>query len=772
MGATVGLLVCSAYCLGLFVTSLWICQGGLPVWSGVGFTAALSLLVAGLAAVFLPRIWLAGPRATLWLSLGLVGLLAAVNYGWQYPTPSASDISHVLSSEAATGTQQEVSGWIEEMPKLARSGKGQFWLKANSVRFLNEDDSSLGAPKKVQGNLYVTVSADNIRNLYPGQRVTVRGQLYLPTSPKNPNAFNFQQYLASRHCYAGLSGKWVNLATDSAPPRWALWQLRNRIANAHAAGLGERAGALVSAMALDRRAVQIPYDLQDAFIQAGLAHALAASGFHVSLLLGVVLGIMANPSVSARFANPGIAKLIIGSTVLAGYVLLTGGQPSIMRAAFMGVGALVGIALERRVKPLGCLLLAATLLLVWQPIWVDDVGFRLSVMATFGLIVGVKPLTERLEWLPTSLTTVVAVSLVAYFWTIPLSLYYFNTLTTYSILLNIVVTPLITLISLGGIFSGLVAVLSPHLGGALAWLLWLPTHLLIWLVNWEISLPGSALATGHISLLQMVSLYGLYGLGGWQPWWKQHRWLTGLIIVLIAMGPLWYRSATLAQITVLAAGNDSVMVVQDHRSTLLVNSGTDRTAFYTIVPFLRQAGVNRLAYAIAGADSDRDNWQTIIAKAPVQNFYNANPLAELPASLRQRHELSANQPVSLGHQTIEALTDDAKALKMSFFNGQSWLLLSNQYESEQLRLVKTHTALHSEVLWWDGGSLADELLVAVQPKIAIASAKQIDTDTAQKLSQQGIQVFCTEQDGAIIWAANQGYRPYLNSSPNPRNTWE
>jgi competence protein ComEC len=351
-------------------------------------------------------------------------------------------------------------------------------------------------------------------------------------------------------------------------------------------------------------------------------------------------------------------------------------------------------------------------------------------------------------------------------------LYYFNTLTTYSILLNIVVTPLITLISLGGIFSGLVAVLSPHLGGALAWLLWLPTHLLIWLVNWEISLPGSALATGHISLLQMVSLYGLYGLGGWQPWWKQHRWLTGLVIVLIAMGPLWYRSATLAQITVLAAGNDSVMVVQDHRSTLLVNSGTDRTAFYTVVPFLRQAGVNRLAYAIAGADSDRDNWQTIIAKAPVQNFYNANPLAELPTSLRQRQDLSINQPVSLGHQTIEALTNDAKAVKMSFFNGQSWLLLSGQYESEQLRLVKTHTALHSEVLWWDGGPLADELLVAVQPKIAIASAKQIHPNTAQKLTQQGIQVFCTEQDGAIIWTANQGYQPYLNSSPNPRNTLE
>ncbi|NJR42483.1 MAG: hypothetical protein HC767_07305 [Akkermansiaceae bacterium] len=56
--------------------------------------------------------------------------------------------------------------------------------------------------------------------------------------------------------------------------------------------------------------------------------------------------------------------------------------------------------------------------------------------------------------------------------------------------------------------------LAPGLGSVLAWVLWLPTHILIGLVNWEISLPGSSLATGHISLLQMFGLYGLYLLGG------------------------------------------------------------------------------------------------------------------------------------------------------------------------------------------------------------------------------------------------------------------
>jgi competence protein ComEC len=170
-------------------------------------------------------------------------------------------------------------------------------------------------------------------------------------------------------------------------------------------------------------------------------------------------------------------------------------------------------------------------------------------------------------------------------------------------------------ISLGGILSGLVALLSPGIGSMLAWVLWLPTHLLIAIVHWEISLPGSALATGHISLLQMFGLYGLYILGGWQGWWRRQRWLVGALLLLIACGPLWYRAVTHSEIAVLAAGQDAVMVVQDRRSTLLVNSGRDNTAFYTVVPFLRQAGINRLTHAIAGSDSDAENWQMIMAKS-------------------------------------------------------------------------------------------------------------------------------------------------------------
>ncbi|HIK43360.1 MAG TPA: ComEC/Rec2 family competence protein [Leptolyngbyaceae cyanobacterium M65_K2018_010] len=771
MDARAGWWGCAAYGAGLLVVSLWVRSGGLGLGAGVAIAAAISVIVATLAAIGLPPVWKTGPTPSLWLSLGAIALVAILNYGWQYPTPSPLDISHRLAQGEAAGAQQEVWGQVTEMPRLTRRGKGQFWLKVNQFRRFSPDKTPLGPPEITQGKLYVTVPAAAIEDLYPGQRVKVSGKLYSPALPKNPNAFNFKQYLANHDCYAGFSGQRVALEKGRSPGWWRPWRLRVRIARAHAAGLGDRIGPLVSAMALGRRAVNIPYDLQDTFMQAGLAHTLAASGFHVSLVLGVVLGMMNHPQLSSRWKHPGRAKLIAGGMALASYVLLTGGQPSVMRAALMGAGVLIGLALDRRVQPVGCLVLAVTLLLIWNPTWIDDIGFRLSVMATFGLIVGVQSLTQRLEWLPPTIATLVAVPLAAYLWTIPLSLYYFNTLTTYSILLNMVVTPLVTVISLGGIASGLVALLSPDLGGLLAALLQLPTQGLIWLVEWETKLPGSALATGHISLLQMFGLYGLYGLGGWHPGWRSRRWLVGLLLVLVACGPLWYRVATQAEVTVLAADKDAVMVVQDRHSTLLVNSGTEQTAVYTVLPYLRQAGVNRLAQAIWGADSDLENWQQISAKAPIRHFYSPKPEGEEMPQSRTHNRLSPGKLVNLGRQTMVPITGEVQ--RFTFFGKQTWLLLAEQSEVEQRWLVKAYRdRLRSEVLWWDGGPLSKELIHAVQPQVAIASSRHLDPQVEAQLIAQGIQVYCTGRHGAITWNPRQGYRAYLATAHADRFTWE
>lgn len=497
MGSWAVLIVSWAYLLGLLSTGIAGGEAWLPL---IGSGWLLGGIVFGLVV---PRLWRQGPTAQQWVLAGMAGAIATLYCTWRQPRPSVDDISR-FAPAAGQSAEVHVVGQVEQMPQTTRSQKGKFLVSAYSLRQAADAAMPSKPSQVVSGKLYVTAPLKPSQQLYPGQFVELKGQLYLPQPAEASDDFDFGAYLAKQGCFAGLGVRWITDRSTQPPPPWALWRLRQRLVAAQSRWLGESEGALVSAMTLGRRAVDLPYDLRDAFIAAGLAHTLAASGFHVSLVLGLVLG--------AVRSRPPKVQALIGLSALLVYVGLTGLQPSVMRAAVMGAGALAGLALERQVKPLGCLLLAVSLLLVWNPHWIWDVGFQLSVMATLGLIVTVPALAKRLDGLPSAIATVISVPLAACLWTLPLQLYYFGVLPSYSILLNIVVTPLIVLIATGGFISAMAAIVWPLLGSAIASTLYYPVRLLIALIDFFNQLPGHTFTVEHFSVLAVFLTYGLYGL--------------------------------------------------------------------------------------------------------------------------------------------------------------------------------------------------------------------------------------------------------------------
>lgn len=778
MGRGTGLTLGLAYCGGLIGVSALVHELS---WGNASYGAAVGLaLGSGLgAALLLPRMWRRGPDAGLWLLMGLVATVAVLNYGWRQLPPPATDIGFTIG-QPPTAIQHEVAGKVASLPRRTRRGASRFWLKAETVQGIGEGFVPLGKPQPVTGRLYVTADQEQAVDLGIGQAVTVKGRLYAPSPAKNPNGFDFEAYLKSQGSYAGLRAQWVNPQTDSPHSPFALWRLRQRVAQAHAASLGDTAGPLVTAMALGRKAVDLPHALQDSFVQAGLPHTLAASGFHVSLVLGVVLAVLNWPGVAIHLHRPGLIKLGVGSGVLFLYVLVTGGQPSVWRAAVMGFGALVGLALERQVRPLGCLVLAVTLLLLVNPTWIDSIGFRLSVMATLGLMMGVGPLTQRLDWLPPTLATVVAVPVAAYLWTLPLVLHHFNTMTTYSLLLNMVATPFVVVLSLGGMASALVALVAPELASVLAWPLAVPAHILIALVQWETSLPGSTIATGAISWGQMMAVYGLFAV------WiglRRGRWRAGVALaaVLVGFGPLWWGATQLSQVTILAAGNDAVMVIQERHRTMVLHNGTATTATYTLAPFLKQAGVNRINQAIALPGSTAEAWTTLASTTPIHSLHGEVSATESPESDDLAPDAATpdapTQPLSpaavqhhhlpLATATLPSYTlqplGTTGMLTLTTPGHTPWLVAPtfSAAAQQQLATDTTLTTLQHPVLWWSGDALSSALLQAMQPGVAIVSGYGVDPETATWLTQHQIPIYVTEQHGAITWRPHQGYHTHL-----------
>ncbi|MEL6247321.1 MAG: ComEC/Rec2 family competence protein, partial [Cyanobacteria bacterium J06627_15] len=85
-------------------------------------------------------------------------------------------------------------------------------------------------------------------------------------------------------------------------------------------------------------------------------------------------------------------------------------------------------------------------------------------------------------------------------------------LPSYSILLNIVATPLVMVVSLGGFVSAMAALVWPLAGSAIAWLLAIPIQLLMWLVTTFNTLPGNQLQVGNIPAWTVVISYTVYGV--------------------------------------------------------------------------------------------------------------------------------------------------------------------------------------------------------------------------------------------------------------------
>jgi competence protein ComEC len=731
MQVTTSIWLCLAYVFGLAATGLPIA----PLWLSVGFGAIGMALEIGL------RRWWRG-RLPMWFGvmMGGVAVVALLHYQWRMPQPSSQDVSRFV--EVLRSAQITAQGTVESMPRLTRSDQMQLWLKVEGLDVGTLAPRLTTPPEQARGRLYVTLPQAIGADVHPGLKVKITGTLYAPDAAKNPGGFDFQQFLQAENSFAGMRGETLEMGRG---PTWGLWQIQRRILRAQAAKLPAPEGALVSAMVLGGRVVDLPFSLKDQFARVGLSHALAASGFQVSLILAIVLAL------TRRL--PKWAQFTIGTIALFLFLGLTGLQPSVCRAVVMGMAVLVAGVVDRRVDTIGSLLFATTLLLVINPLWVADLGFQFSVLATLGLVVTVPWLMPVLTWLPTGIASAMAVPIAAFMWTLPLQLQTFGVLSPYSLLVNIVTTPLIVVISLGAVANALIAVVWPVAGSWTSLLLHYPVAGLLAIVEFASRLPGSAVAIGALPLGLMLLLYGLLVGLWWRPDWRRYGWAVGLAGAAIVWLPALFWQNGLIQVTALATSDQPVLVVQDHGRSGLVNSGKSRTAALTVLPFLQQQGVNRLDWAIALAKvkpEEPSGWSVLADRVPIAHAHHLAQVSALPRS----QPLVLARSVPLGRGSGEQLSEspDVVSLRVGKLR---WLLLAGLPGREGL------AASGHQVIWWSGGKLRESLVGQIHPQVAIAYGRQLDQWTEAMLKRQGVQVFWLARDGAVQWRSNQGWRSTL-----------
>jgi competence protein ComEC len=251
-----------------------------------------------------------------------------------------------------------------------------------------------------------------------GDRVDVRVTL---EAPRDFDGFAYREYLARQGIGAIGRARDATVIQGTGPVA-ALAGLRAVLRDGLNAIVPEPEAALGAGILLGIRSGIAP-EIDDAFADAGLTHVVAISGWNIAIVAAVVAALVAP---LGRHGGRRLVSAGTGAGAVAGYVVLTGAGPSVVRAALMAAAMLLVRLGGSRAHAASALCAAAGVMLVAAPAVLWDVGFQLSLLATGGLIWFGGGIEGRLGRLPSWLREPIALTLAAQLTTLPVLLVNFE----------------------------------------------------------------------------------------------------------------------------------------------------------------------------------------------------------------------------------------------------------------------------------------------------------------------------------------------------------
>lgn len=403
--------------------------------------------------------------------------------------------------------------------ELRPTKKGAFYQRIILTNLHGETSEKL--PQKVR----ISIKGKRER-LWPGQVVRMRVKLNPIPDPSTPGGFDFRRQAYFNGLGAIGFALSVPIIVSSSPTWWeSLEKHREHITAFFLTHMKPPLGAIAAALITGDKAA-IPEEVREDFIRSGLAHILAISGLHLSIIAGVVFmvirrGIALIPPLCLAYNSKKIAALgTVAMTLL--YLILSGfGIPA--QRAFIMISLVMGaILMDRTALSMRSIALAAFLILLMTPEALLGPSFQLSFAAVIALITGYEIWKNPVaRWLAGGgmIRKVIVyagglsfTSLLATFATLPFTIYLFYRFSLHAIEANLIAVPLTTLVIMPSAL--LTCLLTPlGLGEIPLWTLEQSLKVLVSLASRVASWPGSNIWVAHLPFLAFA-LVVFGGRGG------------------------------------------------------------------------------------------------------------------------------------------------------------------------------------------------------------------------------------------------------------------
>lgn len=405
-------------------------------------------------------------------------------------------------------------------------------------------------------------------NLSYGDKIKVKGTLITPSKNTNQNTFNYQKYLYYKKIYYLVEASSINKIANNHN---YLYTIKNT--------LYQKIDKLKSSNYIKTLLFcdnTLSKEIKESYRINGISHLFSVSGMHINFFVSIIYLYLNKITYNKR-----IKYLIINIFIITYLILFP--SSSLLRSAIMSILYSINYLLKLKIKKIDILLLTLGVSLLINPFIIYDLGYIYSYTITFFLVLSSSTLKKE-----NKINKIIYISLLSFLVSIPITIYNSFEINIISILLNIILVPIISIIILP---LTILTYIFPILDS----ILYLFTNILETISLFISKINITKIIFPKPSLLIIV-LYYIIFLLSYQN--KKYFYLNIILLIIIYIFPYLNSNFEVVMFEVGEADCHLIKYPYNKNTILIDTSKNEYKIKNEVIPYLKSIGIKKIDYLI------------------------------------------------------------------------------------------------------------------------------------------------------------------------------
>lgn len=405
-------------------------------------------------------------------------------------------------------------------------------------------------------------------NLSYGDKIKVKGTLITPSKNTNQNTFNYQKYLYYKKIYYLVEATSINKIANNHNYLYTikntLYQKINKLKSSN---------YIKTLLFCDNT---LSKEIKESYRINGISHLFSVSGMHINFFVSIIYLYLNKITYNKRI------KYLITNIFIITYLILFPSS-SLLRSAVMSILYSINYLLKLKIKKIDILLLTLGVSLLINPFIIYDLGYIYSYTITFFLVLSSSTLKKK-----NKINKIIYISLLSFLVSIPITIYNSYEINIISILLNIILVPIISIIILP---LTILTYIFPILDS----ILYLFTNTLETISLFISKINITKMIFPKPSLLIIV-LYYIIFLLSYQN--KKYFYLNIILLIIIYISP--YLNSNFEVVMFEVGEADCHLIKYPYnKNTILIDTGKNEYKIKNeVIPYIKSIGIKKIDYLI------------------------------------------------------------------------------------------------------------------------------------------------------------------------------